>query len=229
VNDRDPQADFQGLVQSVREVCAEVEVDLGLPSGFVADLPHETDWTFIVKLGAIAEAALNEVIQTAVADERLHPTVSRLRLRGPDGKLALAKDLELLSVSERRFIERVAQLRNSAVHDVHSFSLTFASLLDGMKSNEEPQFWRDLLGVAVDDRKLPSDTTRFRDPAKFLVWIALARFLGRLHMNKKLLSMTRAQEELKRQHDTEQAARFREFLDLFETLDDSTEPYDDDR
>jgi len=206
--------DAEALFEQTRDICTRVEADLGVERDFIFDLHKEPDWTFLVKLGAIVEAAVNQLILAGVEDQRLHETIGRLRLRGPDSKLALAKDLDLLTTPQRRFVECVAQLRNSAVHDLRSFSLTLSGLLAAMPEQEEKQFWRDLLGVVVQEPGAAVRAGRVSDLAKFMIWLALSSFLDRLYWRKAVLTAEKEQEEFRRAHDAEMATRLDSILDL---------------
>ncbi|MEZ5541063.1 MAG: hypothetical protein R3F42_03370 [Pseudomonadota bacterium] len=84
---------------------AELEEGLGLAKGFFVRLVTEDDWSFVIKLHALYEAAISKLITEKFGESRLESFVSRLELGDrARGKLRLAKDLELLDEEERKFI-----------------------------------------------------------------------------------------------------------------------------
>lgn len=91
-----------------------LEAQLGLPSGFLEGLRTEDDWSFIIKIHALIEAAVSHLLCTALGNDRLIDVFSCLDLSDKRrGKMAFAGALSLLGKSDRRF---VSSLQNSVTH-----------------------------------------------------------------------------------------------------------------
>ena len=109
-----------------------VEKELGLDHGFLIDLAHEDDWSFVIKAHALVEAAVSHQL-ASVLDPRLRPVFDGLELSDARaGKIAFARALELNSSKERRFIRRFSELRNSLVHDISRVSFTFREHVESL-------------------------------------------------------------------------------------------------
>ena len=89
-------------------------------------LLDDDDWSFVIKTQALIEACVTNVLITHIGDERLKKTVELLPLADEEvGKLAMAKSLGLITSPQRRFIKRMAALRNKLAHRVDHISFTF--------------------------------------------------------------------------------------------------------
>lgn len=75
----------------------QFEKDIGLPAGFLVNLLiKEDDWSFIIKLHALVEAAVSHLLAT-ICGEELLTVFTRLQLSSETvGKLAFAKALHTL-------------------------------------------------------------------------------------------------------------------------------------
>ena len=103
-----------------------LEQRIGLPAGFFEKLKNEDDWSFIIKLHAVFEAACTHLLLFHFQEPELSEVFSRLELTNKTtGKVAFLGRLELLSKRNRRFITALSELRNSLVHDIrnHAFLL----------------------------------------------------------------------------------------------------------
>jgi hypothetical protein len=104
----------------------ELEIKLGLEPGFFIKLTAEDDWSFVIKLHALLEAACTDLLLFHFKEPALAEIFARMELSDKArGKLRFLEQLELISKRNRRFISALSELRNSIVHDIkkHSFSL----------------------------------------------------------------------------------------------------------
>src|SRR5882724_10809892 len=91
---------------------------LGVATDFFAALEKNDDWTFVIKLHALVEAALNHLIIARIGEPSLQKFVSRLETSNDyAGKLAVIRALELLPEKQRKFIKELSTIRNAFVHD----------------------------------------------------------------------------------------------------------------
>jgi hypothetical protein len=102
---------------------SELEAQLGLPQGFCHALLEEDDWSFIIKLHSLVEAAVTQLVVETIGLPELHSIFSRLDLSGTSsGKMAFVKELSLLTDDERRFIAKLSEVRNDLVHNISNVS-----------------------------------------------------------------------------------------------------------
>jgi hypothetical protein len=79
------------------------------------------DWSFIIKLSALIDAALTWALAARFnADPVLEDHLARLNVGGPTGKLELAKDAGLIDKQIAKFIDKLQQLRNKNALDIRN-------------------------------------------------------------------------------------------------------------
>lgn len=79
----------------------------------------EDDWSFVIKSHALIERAVTGMLIETTGDDRLKRTFERLPLSYEEmGKLSVAKEFDVLTKPQRRFIRTLSQLRNNLVHKV---------------------------------------------------------------------------------------------------------------
>jgi hypothetical protein len=87
----------------------KLEEELGIKPGFMNAIFDEDDWSFVIKMHAVMEAAVAHLLTVVVGEPRLKPFFSRLELSGSTlGKVAVVKLLELLDERDRRFIKSLS-------------------------------------------------------------------------------------------------------------------------
>ena len=98
---------------------AELEQRIGVAPGFFDGLVQEDDWSFVIKLHALLEAACTHFLLVHFKEPALGDVLARLELSNKTtGKVAFLAALELVAKPSRRYISALSELRNSLVHDV---------------------------------------------------------------------------------------------------------------
>jgi len=119
----------------------ELESKLGLEPGFFKNLQAEDDWSFVIKLHALFEAACTHLLLFHFREPNLTELLSRMELSGrPVGKLAMLGELGLLGSAERRFIAALSELRNSLVHDVRNHRYSLSEMVAALNPEKLRQF-----------------------------------------------------------------------------------------
>jgi hypothetical protein len=169
VNDRETQV-------APANILHKVETDLRLPDRFVLDLVEEDDWSFTIKAHALLEAAVTQVLTTAVPDTRLHKLLTSLNLAGRHSKLSYAEALNLLEDTHIRFLNQLSQIRNTIVHDISQVSFTYRDYLAGL----QPEARRTLLSnlLFMGGGQDAAAQTRFENSAKIILWAHIVAVLG---------------------------------------------------
>ena len=97
---------------------------LGLTHSPLRSLENDDDWTFVIKMYAIVEAALNHLLMVCLNDPKLSEITAKLPTNDQrKGKMAFIKAYHLLSEDSCLFVRLFSDIRNSAVHDAKSFNL----------------------------------------------------------------------------------------------------------
>ena len=126
---------FERMVQQAQDAAEK----LGLPPNFLFDILEDSDWSFVIKLSALFESALEEVIfQNCFASPYARPRneaglrkfCNSLNVSGRSGKLALATIFNLIGDDAKAYLERLSSLRNRFAHGVSGSSLTIKAVAD---------------------------------------------------------------------------------------------------
>lgn len=118
----------------------ELEAKIGVRENFFRDLLQEDDWSFVIKLHALFEAACTHLLLFHFKEPELAAVFTRLELSNKaTGKLAFLGKLELLGKEERRLVSTLSELRNSLVHDVRNAEFSLASMVASMSAAELKQ------------------------------------------------------------------------------------------
>ncbi|MDQ2974602.1 MAG: hypothetical protein M3R69_04210 [Acidobacteriota bacterium] len=119
----------------------EIEKGLGLPVNFLLSIYQEDDWSFVIKLHSMVEAAVTHLLHTRFGDERLTDVLSALQLgHRKTGKLAFVTALGLLSDENVRLITGLSELRNRLIHGIKNIQFDFGEYFNGLDDDRFNQF-----------------------------------------------------------------------------------------
>lgn len=125
------------MYKELRETAKKLERDLGLPDGFLEDLPKSDDWSFIIRTHALMEASVSYLLTHHFGDERLGNVFDFMELSDKRrGKIALVSALDLLPLELRRFLSKLSELRNSLAHDVKQVGFDLRSYVQGLNKDQ---------------------------------------------------------------------------------------------
>lgn len=128
----EPPADFK-----VSEAVLELESKIGVAKNFFRNLTSADDWSFVIKLHALFEAACSHLLLFHFKEPDLYEIFSRLELSNKTtGKIAFLEKIGLLGKENRRFISTLSELRNSLVHDVRNAEFSLSALLCTLNASE---------------------------------------------------------------------------------------------
>ncbi len=179
-----------------------LEKALDIREGFLESLKSEDDWSFIIKLHALIEAAISHLLCKTLRHDDLKEVFSSMELsdkRG--GKLAFVKSLNLLDKTDRRFISSLSELRNRLVHDVskvgfdltaHVQTLTPKGLADFVKCHDSFSAGKKFQykGVTITAKDL------FKSEPKTALWYSAMETVAIIYQQKKLALATKALKDL---------------------------------
>jgi len=172
-----------------------LQTRIGIPQDFFIKLLNEDDWSFIIKLHALIEAACTHLILFHLKEPELSKIISRLELSNQTiGKLALLKALDLIGKNNRRYIISLSELRNSLVHDVRNSTFDLRDKINNFSKNELKKFtdsftpWENtILSIKKEDgsqkNKIEIDITdeqlmeRAKSNPKFHIWLGAHNLL----------------------------------------------------
>jgi hypothetical protein len=115
--------------------------ELGVAPAFFHGLLDEDDWSFVIKLHSLIEAAATHLLVVTLGKTERENIISHLELSGQTtGKLAFFKSMELLDSRSRSFIQTLSEVRNKLVHDVSNVSITLDQYVSNLKEDERKGF-----------------------------------------------------------------------------------------
>jgi hypothetical protein len=152
----------------------------------------DNDWTFIVKLHAMIETALNAALVRHFDAPELSGVIAKLDTANTaTGKIAFAKALTILEPSSVVFVQKLSELRNFCVHDIRNFTFDLGTYFNGLTKQKHNELMNPIL-------KMVKEKHRSTVGPKEAIFIGGLMVMMQLH-NHDLACQTRAaQQELQR-------------------------------
>jgi hypothetical protein len=184
---------LQNYEAEIHKSIVAAEQHLAVPAGTISSIPNDPDFIAIVKMYAVIEPILNELIasrhpqgifptlptpQTEVESYRTF--VTALNVEGRTGKLRLAEGLGLLTENRIAFIRGVAQVRNRYAHNVKNMHRPlFDMLMEAQQNNA--RIVEHLTGITApmsSSSPSESDLTDLSNFLKRFMYYRLANYLS---------------------------------------------------
>jgi len=161
------------------ESLAHLERSLGLPDGFCFKLQTEDDWSFVIKLHALFECAVAELVTHGLGRKELADVFSWLELSNKKkGKLAFVRALGLMPLQHVQFVWNLSELRNHMAHNVRNITMGLTDYFIDKTTKLSATPLRDFadrwaFGIRIKGHKYPDDSlARFYLPVEGKVSIA---------------------------------------------------------
>lgn len=177
----------------------ELESKVGVPENFFLTLNQADDWSFVIKLHALFEAACTHLLLFHFKEPELSEVFSRLELSNKlTGKIAFLGKVGLLNKENRRFISSLSELRNSLVHDVRNAEFSLPAMVAALDEAEVKNLAISFSPFETHVRKFPYDpkmklgydadlqtqaaiasvVEKFTADPKYHIWIGAYNVLG---------------------------------------------------
>lgn len=170
------------LMDAISKEVSALESHLGLPSGFYDALLAEDDWSFVIKLSALFEAASGQ----ALGAKLQHPEIeNELAYLEQFKKIALITKLNIITKEQSTFLIKLSELRNKLGHNISEVIFDF----DVHTSSFDKQARRSFANVyghgihenfTVDGVSLNRTDFTVENP-KMAMWITAQEVLACLH------------------------------------------------
>lgn len=165
----------------------ELQEKLNLPEDFFKNLLEEDDWSFIIKLHALIEAACGSLLLHHFDEPGLKTIISRLELSNKTtGKIAFLKELKLLGDTNRRFVSSLSEWRNNFVHNVQNCNSKLQEIIDSMDKNQLKKFALDFSPLEGTLQKFASSKLKLLD-GKTISQIDTNKLMERAKKNPKMV------------------------------------------
>jgi hypothetical protein len=187
------------VAPTIPEAIRALEAEIGLPPGFFAGIAREDDWSFVIKLHALIEHCVTSLIVRRTKGLGLDRVVGQLRFNDiKTGKLAVARDLQLLSPEYVDFIRAVCEIRNAFVHYVDFLAMPLSKYIEkhSSRTNLARRVCRLMAAEAsLRGHTLPA-TTLFDQHPKVALQIAAMALLADIYLGHERVRLARDQEQL---------------------------------
>lgn len=163
---------------------------LGLKPDFFNSLIKEDDWSFILKLHALIEAAATHLLVEEFGKEELGNIFSKMELSEKNkGKIAFIKELNLLDDKYRQFIRKLSEIRNFFIHEIKNVELSIESYLKKLDPQQKTSFFKaitlndegnmEIRGISVPIKDF------FEKNPKIGAWLAALDLLTEIYFKKE--------------------------------------------
>lgn len=144
-------------------------------------LHDDNDWSFVIKVQAIVEAAVTEAVIAKVGEPAILSIVERLPLADEEiGKLTLAKELNILPKEQRRFVRKMAELRNRLAHRVQDIEFDFSKYVESLNSSQLRDWKESVAWFAIERDNHEFWLQRAQEKPRLTVYLSIVLLLGML-------------------------------------------------
>ena len=120
---------------------SDLENALALEQGFFESLLKDDDWSFVIKLHALIEAATTHLLTEVIGKPELQTFITRIEMSNKSsGKLAMLKAMDLIDIDSQRYIIKLSELRNSFVHNITNASTSIDDFFASLEESDEKGF-----------------------------------------------------------------------------------------
>ena len=190
------------------------EKELCVREGFYQSLIQEDDWSFVIKIHALFEAALTHSISTRVGtalrtistkpfdESSISRQVGWLEMSGRRiGKATLARGMGLLNDKQMEFLWKLSELRNAFVHRVSNTETTLVQYVQSLDQNQRKNLFI-AISSGLNERTLKrslgdkiSTISYAEAHIKEAIWISGLSFLrSQIHSIKSTRTNTKLRE-----------------------------------
>ena len=129
------------MSSEIREKVNEFEDRLGLPKGFYTHLLNEDDWSFVIKISALIEAACTHVLSYKFRYPELEDNFSYLEQGNRKvGRIVLLTKSNALYEDQAKVLFSLAELRNTLTHNIKNTNFNFDKYIENLDKNQKNKF-----------------------------------------------------------------------------------------
>jgi hypothetical protein len=164
-----------------------LETKLGLPADFYDGLIGEDDWSFVIKLNALIEAACTHALAARLHAPELISSLAHLDLGNSKyGKVSLLRKLGAITSEQASILQSLYELRNDLAHNITQVSFSFSTYLGGLQKQQRTNFIKraghgikDVVGLK--GKSIPRSDFVLQNP-KLALWMTVAEIIACLYL-----------------------------------------------
>ena len=168
-----------------------LEKYLQLPEGFYQQLYKEEDWSFLIKLNALIEAACTHALIARLHAPELIDSFANIDLGNAKyGKVIMLRKLNALTSEQAKILQLLYEMRNSVAHNVAKVSFTFKSHLAGLDKQQRCSFIKRIGhgiadSISVGNKSISRDEFVISNP-KISLWMTTAEIIACLYLENEI-------------------------------------------
>ncbi len=133
----------------------DLQAELGVTPAFFNSLLEEDDWSFVIKLHSLIEAAATHLLVEVLDKPKAKDVISFLELSNSrTGKIAFLDSMDLLDSNSRRFIQKLSEVRNKLVHNVANVNLSLEEFVANLPEADKKGFNKAFNWTYSDESKV---------------------------------------------------------------------------
>ncbi len=133
----------------------DLEAELGVTPAFFNGLLEEDDWSFVIKLHSLIEAAATHLLVEVLDKPEARDVISFLELSNSrTGKIAFLNSMGLLDSNSKRFIKTLSEVRNKLIHDVSNVNLSLEQFVANLPDADKKGFNKAFKWDHIDESKV---------------------------------------------------------------------------
>ena len=175
------------MSSEIQQKVDEFEERLGLPQGFYTHLLKEDDWSFVIKISALIEAACTHILSYKFRHPELEDNFSYLEQGNRKvGRVALLKKSDALYDDQAKVLFSLAELRNSLAHNVKNTNFNFDEYIESLDKNQKKKFVNEF-GSGIKDEIVVGEVivkkaTFVLENPKLAIWLTCHEIIACLYI-----------------------------------------------
>jgi hypothetical protein len=175
-------------VSNIFSDVSDFESRLNLPKNFYRDLLKEDDWSFVIKVSALFEAATTHLLAVRFRAPEIETELAFLEQANPrNGKIVLLEKMEALYKEQAIFLTKLANLRNQLAHKIENVNFNFATYITDMDKNQTGAFVKWAGHGVVETANYKGTYITRHDfvtgNPKFSIWLTAAEVLACMNLD----------------------------------------------
>lgn len=172
----------------------ELLKQLSLPKDFYRKLLEDDDWSFIIKLNALVDAASTHALVARFHAPELLDSLSRLDLgHSKFGKVVLLRKISAITSEQKKVFIELYELRNLVAHDVSNVTFSFSEYVKTLNNSRLKSFVCNLVHgikeeVSFSGMLVKRDEFVKSNP-KLSMWLTVSEIIACLNFELELSTL----------------------------------------
>lgn len=183
------------IKDETKESINRLENELNLPIDFLEQLTITDDWSFIIKLHSLMEAAITYLLVHHFNDDRLKKVFDKLDF---NQNCRFVSELNLLPKECRNFLAKLSSMRNIAAHDITNVTFNLKAHVLEMDGQQFKEYKKNFVSLDLSKIDLKNREKEWvAENAKKLILRYSVITLELIYLKKRVAEDLKTINELK--------------------------------